>query len=202
MSIIIFDTETTGLNPGYICQLAYVKIVENRVEGHNHYFKVDYIEPAAQNVHHLTVEMLEELSNGYSFESLCDKILRDFNGSQMVIAHNYAFDSAFLRAEAKRNGGVYDAKGFCTMNRFRDICKIESRNGRYKKPKLDELLSFLNINEDDIITFTLKVFGTKGYGKHDARVDAAALALVVMRAAKMDLCGFGKYPQIRALECI
>ena len=60
--VIYFDTETTGLCPGRIIQLSYIKESENEAIGKNFYFAVDYIEPSAQAVHGISVEKLKELS--------------------------------------------------------------------------------------------------------------------------------------------
>ena len=46
MKILMFDTETTGLRPGQICQLSYI-VIDNstkpyKVYGKNFFFSVDY----------------------------------------------------------------------------------------------------------------------------------------------------------------
>ena len=62
--ILYFDTETMGLYPGRIIQLAYILDDGENAVGKNFYFAVDYIEPSATAVHGITVEKLRVLSGG------------------------------------------------------------------------------------------------------------------------------------------
>ena len=201
MSVIIFDVEATGLRPGHICQLAYVTADERGVRGRNEFFAVPYMEPAAENVHHLSVEALEALSGGRTFETVCWDVLRDFNEAEIVISHNYAFDSNFMRAEAGYAGAVYTAKGFCTMNRFRDLCRLPGLNGRYKNPKLDELADHFRIDRARIPALTRRLFGTDQAVQHDARYDAALLCAVVARAYASGAAGLD-YPVLAQLDAL
>mgnify|MGYP003734308207 FL=1 len=70
--MIFFDTETTGLKPGSICQLSYITVdasVKPQItRGENIFFSVDYMEPSAEEVHGFSVEDLYELSGGLYFE--------------------------------------------------------------------------------------------------------------------------------------
>ena len=65
--ILYFDTETTGLHPGQICQLSYVMQTKEKVESKNFFFSVDYIEPSAQMVHGFSKQKLFDLSAGRNF---------------------------------------------------------------------------------------------------------------------------------------
>ena len=67
--IIIFDTETTGLFPGQICQLSYIMIDEKERRTKNFYFTVEHMEDSATAVNHLTVESLYSLSKGRLFRT-------------------------------------------------------------------------------------------------------------------------------------
>lgn len=185
MRTITFDTETTGLRPGNICQLAYVSADQASVTGTNIYFKVEYIEPGAQNVHGMSVELLARLSGGKGFGDHADRIFEDFSGASLWIAHNYKFDSSFLFTEFKRCKKTIEAPGsFCTMRNYAPILKLPSAwtgNGarQYKYPNLTELIGFFEISEAEIRKFTNEIFGAPKaeLSHHDARYDCAATYL-------------------------
>ena len=48
--VLYFDTETTGLRPGRICQLSYVMRTKESVQAKNMFFSVGYVEPSAAAV--------------------------------------------------------------------------------------------------------------------------------------------------------
>ncbi len=52
MKMIFFDTETTGITPGNICQLSYIVVdtgvKPTKTEGKNVFFAVEYVEPEAE----------------------------------------------------------------------------------------------------------------------------------------------------------
>ncbi len=79
MNIITFDTEATDLTPGQICQLSYLMARDDRVTGKNLFFAVDHMGEGAQEVHGLTMDMLEELSEGRRFEDHAKEIFDDFS---------------------------------------------------------------------------------------------------------------------------
>ena len=58
--VLYFDTETTGLYPGEICQLSYIMQDKGGVSAKNFYFAVDFVEYGALKVHGLTAEKLNE----------------------------------------------------------------------------------------------------------------------------------------------
>ena len=64
MRIIVFDTEATSLTPGQICQLSYLCVDDGQVTGKNYFFSVDEMSEGSQEVHGLSMDMLEELSGG------------------------------------------------------------------------------------------------------------------------------------------
>lgn len=106
MREIIFDTETTGLDP-----LQGHRVVEiGCVELHNHVptgrtFQ-SYLNPErdmpveASMVHGLTEEFLTKQP---LFAEVADKFL-EFIGDAPLIAHNAMFDLGFINAELKRHG--------------------------------------------------------------------------------------------------
>jgi len=56
---VFLDTETTGLEPGQIAQISYIISDDdlNIQKAENIYFKVKSMEPKAQSVHGLSIEI-------------------------------------------------------------------------------------------------------------------------------------------------
>ena len=183
---LIFDTETSGLRPGNICQLSYLLIEGNKIQGKNHYFKVDYVEPGAENIHGLSVEKLLVLSDEKDFKDKFSLVEADFNRADLLVGHNISFDLNFLISEYQRAGQGFNLKDtFCTMKYFTNICRIEHWNGRgYKWPKLEELTNFLQISHSDIIKVTEEIFSSSDIGYHDARFDTVATYLSYLEGIK------------------
>lgn len=182
--VIYFDTETTGLRPGSICQLSYVMQDKNGAKAKNMFFKVDYVEPGAQAVHGFSVYDLNRLSNGKTFADRIAEILADFNSADLIVAHNSSFDISFFRAEFDRLGlTLPDYNTFCSMKKSLTLCKIARKSGGYKYPKLSELCAFLGVDDATIKDTCKKLYGSNA-GFHDARFDTTALYLAVNRAMK------------------
>ncbi len=174
MNQIIFDTETTGLHPGQICQLSYIVAQDKKIEGKNYFFKVDYIEPGAQRVHGFSVNDLLKLSGGKEFRHYYPEIAGDFNRAKRLVAHNYAFDRRFMAAEFARCSSQFTCTDyFCTMRHFTSVCRLPGS----KFPKLAELVEFLGIPEIMIKQTAERLFGSKGLRAHDARYDVTATYL-------------------------
>ena len=188
MKMIFFDTETTGLKPGSICQLSYILVDTNikptQTIGKNIFFAVEYVEPSAQDVHGFSVEALYELSNGRYFEDRLEEFLEDFQTADVFIGHNVKFDLKFLTYELEGCGEIFEPKNiFCTMNYYKNICKLPSNRGDYKMPKLQEAINFLHVKESDIDLFSKKYFDETG-NFHDARFDTTATYLLVTEGIK------------------
>ncbi|MBE7083959.1 MAG: 3'-5' exonuclease [Clostridiales bacterium] len=183
--VLYFDTETTGLHPGQICQLSYVMQTGEELLSRNFFFKVDSVEYSAFMVHGFSVERLESLSGGKTFADYVNEIEKDFSNADVVIAHNYSFDQMFMRAEFERLGKVFSVKReFCSMKKSTPLCALKrSRGEGYKYPKLSELCAFLEINDMQIQRASEEMFGAK-VGFHDARFDTTALCLAVNRAIR------------------
>lgn len=183
--VLYFDTETTGLRPGKICQLSYIMQRGSGIEGKNMFFDVGYVEPSAEAVHGFTAERLKELSCGKIFEDRLEEIEADFAAADVIVAHNFAFDFMFMSAEYERSGSRFTYKNsFCSMKKFTPICKLmRAGNARYKYPKLSELCEFLEIYPYDVTRACMEVFGAAP-SAHDARYDTAALCLSVGEGMK------------------
>ena len=183
--ILYFDTETTGLHPGQICQLSYIMQTGDNLLSRNFFFKVDNVEYSAFMVHGFSVDRLEKLSGGKTFSNYIDIIEKDFLSADVVVSHNFAFDNMFMRAEFERlNKDFFVKREFCSMKKSTPLCQLKRKTGEgYKYPKLSELCSFLGISDAEILNASEEIFGAKT-GFHDARFDTTALCLAVNRAVK------------------
>lgn len=188
MKLLIFDTETTSIKPGHICQLSYITIDASskpqKTIGKNYFFTVDEMDPAAEAVHGFSLEKLYELSNGQYIEDLMEEFINDFSEADFVIGHNVNFDVRFLKLELESMGIDYEPKNmFCTMQYYRDICKILRPSGDYKNPKLEEVVNFLGITKNQISNKANELFQGSG-NYHDARFDTAATYLLIIEGLK------------------
>lgn len=188
MKLIFFDTETTDLRPGSICQLSYISVDTSTKPqttiGKNIFFTVEHVEPSAEQIHGFSVEALYELSNGLYFEDQFEDFIQDFLEADVVIGHNVNFDIKFLKHELEGCGEEFNPKNiFCTMNYYKNICKFSGGRGDFKNPKLEEVITFLGIDKNQITSTSQKYFGGTG-DYHDARFDTAATYLVVTEGIK------------------
>ena len=82
MKLLFFDTETTSVKPGHICQLSYITVDTSTKPqttiGKNFFFTVDEMDPSAQEVHGFSLEKLYELSNGLEFLEQLQYFMSDF----------------------------------------------------------------------------------------------------------------------------
>jgi DNA polymerase-3 subunit epsilon len=122
MRQIVFDTETTGLEPelGHrIIEIGAIEIVNRRRTGrqfHRYLCPDREIDPGAGQVHGLTTEFL---SGQPRFGEIADE-LREFLAGAELIIHNAAFDTAFLDAEFARLAETAGKDTVCT----RDLCGV------------------------------------------------------------------------------
>lgn len=200
MKLLFFDTETTGIRPGSICQLSYIIVDSSKkpqtTVGKNFFFAVDYVEPDAERIHGFSAEKLYELSNGLYFEDLVEEFFQDFENADFIIGHNVQFDIKFLKHELSGMGEDYEPKNvFCTMNYNRNVCKLLKPNGEYKNPKLEELIKFLNIDKSKISQTADNLFQGSG-NYHDARFDTAATYLSVIECIKQGYIAPGYFTNI------
>lgn len=163
MKVLIFDTETSGLDAGYnvILQLSY-QIVETSdwriLKEVNHYFawpeNESRVSAEAIQVNGLTKEYLSQLQLSDKFAALSE-FVTDKDSADLIVAHNIEFDKKFIIADCNETGVKYAASGwsFCydTMKQMTSYCAIPKMYGSgYKWPKLSELAECLNINYSDI----------------------------------------------------
>ena len=101
MREIIFDTETTGLDPGSgdrIVEIGCIEMVDRVATGrtfHAYFNPGRTMPPGAEAVHGLSDAFLADKP---SFHEKAEELL-EFLGDAMLVAHNAGFDFAFLNAE-------------------------------------------------------------------------------------------------------
>ena len=159
---IVFDTETTGLNPlggDRVVEIGCVELIDYVPTGQN--FHV-YLNPerdmpdAAFRVHGLSTEFLRDkprfIDIAVSFE--------DFIGNAKLVAHNASFDLGFLNAELSRIG-----RAEIISERIIDTLIIARRKFPFGPNNLDALCQRLQIDNSRRT-------------KHGALLDAEILAEV------------------------
>ncbi len=118
MRQVVFDTETTGLEPelGHrIIEIGAIEIVNRRRTGrqfHRYVCPEREIDPGAVQVHGLTTEFLR--GQPRFADVFAD--LREFIAGAELVIHNAPFDVAFLDAEIARlaeNVGPLCTRDFC-----------------------------------------------------------------------------------------
>ena len=188
MKKIFLDTETSGFEPGQICQLTYTITLDDKVEcSKNFFLTCDFVDPGAEKIHGFSVERLKELSGGKTFADIAEEVATDLKDG-IFIAHNVEFDINFVRTEIERAGFPFLIGGqFCTMKYFENIIKLKGKYGKYKWPKLEETMEFLQIDGtskcfNDGLS---RLFRNEGIGFHDARYDVCGLVTVYYKALKM-----------------
>ena len=106
MREIIFDTETTGLDPleDRVIEIGGVELVNRFPSGRSIHFYIhpgdQQIHPEAQAVHGIS---LADLTGKPLFAEIVEEFLAFIDGARLV-AHNATFDMNFLNQELKRLG--------------------------------------------------------------------------------------------------
>ncbi len=106
MRSVLFDTETTGLDPltgDRVIEVAAIELI-NELPTRNTFHRLIHpqrdIPAEATRVHGIT---LDQLAQAPRFEAIADDLLA-FLGDGMLVAHNAPFDFGFLDAEFARCG--------------------------------------------------------------------------------------------------
>lgn len=163
MRILVFDTETSGLDPQWnvILQLSY-QIVDTdswtTQKTVNHYFawpeNKARVTQEAINVNGLTEEVLssKQLSDR---KSALEEFVTDKDSCELLIAHNLEFDKKFIIAACREEGVKFANSGWAqsydTMKRTTNYCQIPKDWGNgYKWPKLTELADCLGVDYSQI----------------------------------------------------
>ncbi|HEV7960183.1 MAG TPA: DNA polymerase III subunit epsilon, partial [Rhizomicrobium sp.] len=143
MREIVFDTETTGFEPGEghrIVEIGLVELMDHYPTGRSKQF---YLNPErevpieTQRIHGLSTEFL---SDKPLFAQVVEEFL-DFVGDAVLVIHNASFDMKFINAELIRVG-----KTPLSMARTVDTIEIAKRKIPGARYSLDELCKRFNID--------------------------------------------------------
>ena len=175
MREIVFDTETTGLNPmggDRVVEIGCVEIV-NRIETGRHfhaYFNPERDMPIdAEAVHGLTTIFL---SNKPRFSERADELLEFIEDSPLV-AHNASFDFGFLNFELERCG-----RSPVSLSRMIDTLSLARTRHPGAKHSLDALCVRFGIDRSQRV-------------RHGALLDAQLLAQVYVELTGGRQIGLG-----------
>jgi DNA polymerase III subunit epsilon len=172
---IVFDTETTGLNPAGGDRMVEIGCIEmiNRVETGRHfhaYFNPLRVMPAeAEAVHGLSNLFL---SNQPLFEDRVEDLIT-FLGEAPLVAHNASFDFGFLNHELQRCG-----RPIVCMSRMVDTLILARARHPGAKHSLDALCARFGVDRSMRI-------------KHGALLDAQLLAQVYVELTGGRQIGLG-----------
>ena len=162
MKILVFDTETTGIPSSKltlekqpaIVQFAAVMYVLDDGGVMNEVRKVDIlINPKVDIpvettlIHKITNDMVKDKPE---FAKVAQEIKALFLDTDLVVAHNIAFDKKLLEIEFARLGQKLDfwpSEIYDTMLESVNLCRLPSKNRGFKSPRLSELHTFL-FNKD------------------------------------------------------
>ena len=150
--VIVFDTETNGLNPENTSvlsiagiRLAWSKdsnVLKEVARMERFYFPVEGFNLEAVSVNGLTPEVLEKVRENCTYPKYFkeDNAFEKFcAGAKYIAGHNVSFDVKFVPSTKYM-------KRFCTMYATKDIVKsAQWDNGDYKFPKLKESAKFYDI---------------------------------------------------------
>jgi DNA polymerase-3 subunit epsilon len=184
MREIVFDTETTGLNPAAGDRMVEIGCIEivNRVETGRHfhaYFNPERPMPAeAEAVHGLSNIFLSDKPR---FPDLVEALLEFIEDSPLV-AHNAGFDFGFLNHELGRCG----RPSVCT-SRMVDTLSIARTRHPGAKHSLDALCMRFGIDRSQRV-------------KHGALLDAQLLAQVYVELTGGRQIGLGLVADTERLD--
>lgn len=181
MNYLIFDTETTGLPKDYnapytdtdnyprLVQLAWTVFDDDvKLGSYQDIIKPDgFIIPDGM-IHGISNQ--QALEEGENLKFLLDCFLSDVRRADLIICHNYNFDSKIVACEFHRIGRskiaemLLEKDHICTMMSTIDFCELPNPrfSGSYKYPSLSELYK--------------KLFGEDFKGAHNAMNDVNATA--------------------------
>tara|TARA_R110002072_G_scaffold101868_2_gene224386 strand:- start:1651 stop:2346 length:696 start_codon:yes stop_codon:yes gene_type:complete len=178
MREIVFDTETTGLDPqtgDRVTEIGCVEVIDFIPTGRTFHTYVNPERDVPQIVTDITGLTAEFLADKPLFAEVVDKFM-DFVGDAGLVAHNAPFDRGFINMELARLKRTVIAD-----DRFRDTVAIARKKFPGSPASLDALCKRFNISLDS-------------REKHGALTDAVLLADVYLelnggRERALDLAG-------------
>lgn len=125
---VIFDLETTGLNPKHdkIIEIGAVKIEKGQMT-ETFTALIDPHEPLSEKIRSITGIEDEQLSGQPSIEEILPRFL-EFVGDSVLVAHNAAFDTGFVREACRKTGVVYEKTSVDTLGLSRLMLKDLKRH--------------------------------------------------------------------------
>jgi DNA polymerase-3 subunit epsilon len=184
MREIIFDTETTGLNPAGGDRMVEIGCIElfNRVEtgrSFHCYFNPDRPMPSeAEAVHGLSSIFLSDKPR---FSDKVEELL-EFIGDAPLIAHNASFDFGFLNHELERC-----ARDPICLSRMVDTLMLARSRHPGAKHSLDALCARFGVDRSQRV-------------KHGALLDAQLLAQVYVELTGGRQIGLSLSPVTASVE--
>lgn len=169
MSILFFDTETTGLPEfksfnGYydyseiekyekarVIQLAYIICQPDGtiLKKINHLIKPNGFTIENSQFHGISNEIANK--NGLDIDIVMDEFLKDVAFVEVIVGHNVLFDRHVVASElyriSKNHEFFFLYKSECTQDLSMPLCKLTRFNGSPKYPKLSEAVQIL-LNEE------------------------------------------------------
>ena len=184
MREIVFDTETTGLDPAGGDRMVEIGCIEihNRIETgrtFHAYFNPERDMPlGAEAVHGLTTIFLSDKPR---FSDKAEELL-EFIGDAPLVAHNASFDFAFLNFELERCG-----RSPVCLSRMRDTLALARTRHPGAKHSLDALCMRFGIDRSHRV-------------KHGALLDAQLLAQVYVELTGGRQIGLGLVADTAAIR--
>jgi DNA polymerase III subunit epsilon len=171
MREIVFDTETTGLDPlqgDRLVEIGCIELVNRFPTGRtfHSYFNPERDMPeSAREIHGLSIDFLKDKPR---FAERAEELVA-FLGDAQLVAHNATFDLGFLNAELERAGLVV-----VTRDRIIDTLLLARRKHAGAPNRLDDLCVRYAIDNSRRT-------------KHGALLDAELLELIGARQAQLIL---------------
>jgi DNA polymerase-3 subunit epsilon len=184
MREIVFDTETTGLDPASGDRMVEIGCIEiyNRIETGRHfhaYFNPERDMPlGAEAVHGLTTIFLSDKPR---FSDKAEELL-EFIGDAPLVAHNASFDFAFLNFELECCG-----RSPISISRMIDTLALARTRHPGAKHSLDALCMRFGIDRSQRV-------------KHGALLDAQLLAQVYVELTGGRQIGLGLVADTRSVS--
>ena len=175
---IVFDLETTGLSPltCRITEIGAVKVKNGEIlETFNTFADPEC--PIPEEITRLT-GITDEMVKGAPSQEEAVRAFLDFAGDRLLIAHNAAFDTGFIRAACDRYKLDFDNAYLDTVALSRHV------NPELKKHKLDVLAEYFELGE---------------FNHHRASDDAEMLAYIYFKMIeKLREEGIGTLNEMKA----
>jgi len=200
---LFFDTETSGLPKDFnakaaandnwprLVQLAWIvtDLDLNVLKAESHLVKPDGFEISkdAEKVNGISTEYA--LENGEDIIGVLRAFRNDVRSCCACIGHNIRFDQMVVGSEILRAGMkdvISGMTGIDTMESSKNYCCFRKPDGTVKRPKLQELYTFL--------------FGEEFQYAHDAMADVTATMKCFEELIRLDVIRIAGYKKIKSHE--